>query len=469
MPRSTDQNPKRKKPSAPKRMPGEGTGLSTERDGHWRSYGIGIDTHSQFVTVTVLIPDYAAGKERLHRKNFPTDLLSLRSAQEWVRGLILHLQPASDPLHYTLESSATYHLPLVHCWGGKPSIINPAHAKLDTRKTDDIDSGSLAEQDLKGKWRTSFVHSPELTAARILLKERARWSRLASTLRKSILSGLNRFGHAFQTLRPDHIDPYPLIEDFLRNGKVSLAEAVKCVGPLAVPRELADYWIEQLVNSATYLLRAKQHHKTATEILRKQTFTTLHGQIGGKELLKLLETVPGVGPVTATTFVAEVGSIERFDTARGCAAWAGFDPSLKISGGKVVAHVTRGGHRHLHWLICEAAGAVLRSKDCSLMRWGQAIAHKHKKGGYQKATGAVGRRIVEGLYHVWCRAEEWKPSKQLESDHAAEEACPADQQDERTDANHERQARPARGSGPAGKRTAAGAAKSPAGERAPAG
>lgn len=425
MPRSSDHSPRRKATSGPtERQQGE-QAASTECEGHWRSYGIGIDTHSQFVTVTVVIPDYAGGKERLHRKNFPTDLLSLQGARSWVQGLILHLQPPSAALHYTLESSATYHLPLVLCWGGMPSIINPAHAKLGARKTDDIDSASLAQQDLHGKWPTSYVHSPTLTAARVLLKERTRWSRLASTLRKSILSGLNRFGHAFQTLRKDGIDPYPIVEDFLRSGQVVLAAAQKCVGPIAIPRELADYWIEQLVNAASNLHRAKQHHKAAREVLQSQTFQTLRKSISGKELLGLLGTVPGVGPVTAATFAAEVGSIERFATVKGCVAWTGFDPSLKVSAGRVTAHVTRGGHRHLHWLLCEAAGAVLRRKDCPLMRWGRAIAQKHKKGGYQKATGAIGRRIVEGLYHVWCRAEEWKATRRLESDHGSEKCVGA--------------------------------------------
>ena len=93
MPRSSDQTAQRRTSSTPKRQPKEGRGQSTERDGHWRSYGIGIDAHSQFITVSVLIPDYATGKERLHRKNFPTDVFSLRSAQRWVDGLLLHLQP----------------------------------------------------------------------------------------------------------------------------------------------------------------------------------------------------------------------------------------------------------------------------------------------------------------------------------------------------------------------------------------
>jgi hypothetical protein len=57
MPPSSDQRPRRKTTSGPTESHREGRGTSIEREGHWRSYGIGIDTHSQFVTVTVLVPD----------------------------------------------------------------------------------------------------------------------------------------------------------------------------------------------------------------------------------------------------------------------------------------------------------------------------------------------------------------------------------------------------------------------------
>jgi hypothetical protein len=75
---------------------------STAREGHWRSYGVGIDTHSQFITVTVIIPDYVGGKEHQHRKSFPTDVPSLKCAKAWVQALLLPVQPTTAPLHYTL-------------------------------------------------------------------------------------------------------------------------------------------------------------------------------------------------------------------------------------------------------------------------------------------------------------------------------------------------------------------------------
>lgn len=97
MPRSANRPSGRKPTTRHSELAGKTGAVSTERAGHWRSYGIGIYAHSQFVTVTVVVPDYAGGTERLHRKNFYTDLESLRGALAWVRGLIPPSQSPADP------------------------------------------------------------------------------------------------------------------------------------------------------------------------------------------------------------------------------------------------------------------------------------------------------------------------------------------------------------------------------------
>ena len=30
-----------------------------------------------------------------------------------------------EPLHYCIESTATFHYPILKLWGGKPSVVNP--------------------------------------------------------------------------------------------------------------------------------------------------------------------------------------------------------------------------------------------------------------------------------------------------------------------------------------------------------
>ncbi len=48
----------------------------------------------------------------------------------------------------------------------------------------------------------------------------------------------------------------------------------------------------------------------------------------------LLQTIPGVGPITASAIVATAGSGKQFNNGRELAAWLGLTPINKSSGGK---------------------------------------------------------------------------------------------------------------------------------------
>ncbi len=52
------------------------------------------------------------------------------------------------------------------------------------------------------------------------------------------------------------------------------------------------------------------------------------------EKVKLLQTIPGVGPITATAVVATIGDPERFKSGRDFTAWIGLTPLNKSSGAK---------------------------------------------------------------------------------------------------------------------------------------
>ena len=83
----------------------------------------------------------------------------------------------------------------------------------------------------------------------------------------------------------------------------------------------------------------------ATIALLCQQFLDLQAQIArldkrifaasrqGKRV-RLLQTIPGVGPITASAIVATVGEPQRFRCGRDFAAWIGLTPLNKSSGGK---------------------------------------------------------------------------------------------------------------------------------------
>jgi transposase len=94
---------------------------------------------------------------------------------------------AQGPLSHTLESTATYHYPLMRCWGGRPCIVNPAlAASFKARKTDRIDAYKLALHHLQGLWPPSFVPTAETEVLRLFTRSRARMLRGRTRLYNSI-------------------------------------------------------------------------------------------------------------------------------------------------------------------------------------------------------------------------------------------------------------------------------------------
>jgi transposase len=74
------------------------------------------------------------------------------------------------------------------------------------------------------------------------------------------------------------------------------------------------------------------------------------------ERVPLLCRIRGVGPYTAMLIIAEVGEIERFQSARKLCAWAGLTPTVRSSDGRArLGRISRMGSRALRWALVEAA------------------------------------------------------------------------------------------------------------------
>lgn len=177
------------------------------------------------------------------------------------------------------------------------------------------------------------------------------------------------------------------------------------VAPEGLPESVRPI-IQGLYNDmCNGIISTKEAATRAEQFVLSHVWPTGKGPMRGSELLPLLESVPGVGQATAITWLAEVTDPRRFQMDKQVSAFAGCDPSLKISAGKVTSHTRRAGNMRLHVALLYAASGVLRKKGEPLAQWGLSIAGRHKKGGYRKATGAVARRLAVGLWHVHSKAE----------------------------------------------------------------
>src|SRR5262249_55823391 len=74
-----------------------------------------------------------------------------------------------------------------------------------------------------------------------------------------------------------------------------------------------------------------------------------------------LETIPGIGFITATALAATVGDARAFRSARQFAAWLGLVPRQNSSGGKErLGSISKMGDRYLRHLLVVGGTAVVR-------------------------------------------------------------------------------------------------------------
>jgi transposase len=117
---------------------------------------------------------------------------------------------------------------------------------------------------------------------------------------------------------------------------------------------------------------------------------------------KLLMSIPGVGPQTAVTFLAEVGDITRFPTACKLVAWVGLDPRVHQSGTSIQGkgYITKRGNKLLRTRLYNASSvAVLRPNIFHTF-----FQKKRSEGKpYRVALCAVMRKMVHVIHAVWSR------------------------------------------------------------------
>jgi transposase len=117
--------------------------------------------------------------------------------------------------------------------------------------------------------------------------------------------------------------------------------------------------------------------------------------------VQALQALPGIGPITAMTLVAEIGDIGRFPTARKLCAWAGLTPAVRNSDRKVRhGHITKMGSPWVRFVLQEAAQrAKTRPPFASFYVKTAARRGKHI------ATVAVARKLLARCFHVLIELE----------------------------------------------------------------
>ena len=113
--------------------------------------------------------------------------------------------------------------------------------------------------------------------------------------------------------------------------------------------------------------------------------------------VSLLQTIPGIGPITSCAFVALAPNPKKFGNPRDAGCYFGLTAGQDQSGDKdAPMHVTKAGNTMMRKLLTTAANYIMResSADTALKRYGMRICERGGKIARRKAKTAVARKLA---------------------------------------------------------------------------
>lgn len=374
-------------------------------DEYVKEYGIGIDCHSKFIEVCVR---YRSG--RLIQKaqsSFSTEWDDIIAAREWcVNILRTKADPVPDlsvPLHYLVESTASYHMPVCMAFGGDPTIINPSLAGATKRKTDVLDSRLLALHDQLNIWRESYMPDENVKALRVMIAQRDRCIHDATVAGNRINNIITRFG--FTVGRNGSVVRNSAIRSIVENLISDDPSEIKGLCPFPIPLEVRTVLREEYEKYDRFTAQAEECKVRIIEKARSMEWETDTGTLPGSEMIPLLATAPQIGELTAIIWLARVVTPRRFRNSRALSAYCGLDPSLKISAGKVTSTVMRSGNKALHRALNMSAHRLIHRHNEMFGIWGYNL--QQQTGKKKKAANAVARKLSAALYYMMKTGKEF--------------------------------------------------------------
>jgi transposase len=132
--------------------------------------------------------------------------------------------------------------------------------------------------------------------------------------------------------------------------------------------------------------------------------------VASDPIVKRLTTLPSIGPITASAFVAALDVARRFERAGQVTSYLGLVPQEYSSGEKQRRGcVMRSAHPQVQSLLVQAAWRIRRSTDPrtgAFRMWAQGVARRR---GTKVAMVALARRLARTLFAMWRDETDFRP------------------------------------------------------------
>jgi transposase len=129
-------------------------------------------------------------------------------------------------------------------------------------------------------------------------------------------------------------------------------------------------------------------------------------------VVRRLTTLPSIGPITASAFVAALDDVNRFNGAGQVTSYLGLVPREYSSGERQHrGRILRSAHPHVQSLLVQAAWRLSRSSSpdtAGLRTWALAITRRR---GKKVAMVALARRLARILFAMWRDESEYHANR----------------------------------------------------------
>ena len=263
---------------------------------------------------------------------------------------------------------------LQHGWEVK--VVNPADVprnnKQDWQKTDKIDSRNLCKHLSDGNLKGIYIPGEQQEQLRSLFRRRIHLARQLRTIKNHIKSQLLYFGIKL----PEEFDNPNWSRDmktWIADVKWKFSSGAETIKSRL--KQLEFMWYEELHISNELRAYCRKHYK-------KDYY--------------LYKSIPGIGGITASGILSELGDIRRFNRLDELSAIVGLVPGIyQSSDNRVNLGLTKRSNHQLRSLLVEASWVAVR-RDMALQQYYRRHAHKEPN----KAIIKVAHKLLSRMRAV---------------------------------------------------------------------
>lgn len=301
------------------------------------------------------------------------------------RDQLLTLLGGLEPCLIGMEACATAHhwARELEALGHQVKLMPPAYVKayVKRNKNDAADAEAICEAVTRPTMR--FVAVKSANAQSVLMLHRAR--HLLVRQRTAQVSALRA-----------HLAEYGIVAP---KGRAHVRELVAVL-------DKGESLLPELARQ-TLLLIAGMIDGLSTQIRKIEIELMAWHRVD--PICRRLETIPGIGFITATALVATVGDAKTFRSGRQFAAWLGLVPKQHSSGGKErMGGISKMGDRYLRHLLVIGATAVVRytrRKATAVSIWANQLLERKPT---RLVTAAVANKMARIAWAVMVREETYR-------------------------------------------------------------